>query len=121
MIIFLQASKVVEMEDKIGRELIGSEENEKTSLLKERESKEQIKNEFEEKMNVEKKRFQETLNSLRQEIERLQKERSKAINEISRKQEDVTKKVIDFVTLSFHCRGLVSIDAALVKEKLTNN
>ena len=83
------------MEDKIGSELVGSEGNEKTSLSKERESMEQIKNEFEGKMNVEKKRFQETLNSLRQEIERLQKEKSKAINEISRKQEDVTTQVND--------------------------
>ena len=95
MIIFPQASKVVEMEDKIGSELVGSEGNEKTSLSKERESKEQIKNEFEGKMNVEKKRFQETLNSLRQEIERLQKEKSKAINEISRKQGHITKQVND--------------------------
>ena len=83
------------MEDKIGSELVGSKGNEKTSLSKERESMEQIKNEFEGKMNVEKKRFQETLNSLRQEIERLQKEKSKAINEISRKQEDITKQVND--------------------------
>ena len=83
------------MEDKIGREVIGIGGIEKTSVLKERESKEQIKNEFEEKMNVEKKRFQETLNSLRQDIERLQKEKSKAMSEISRKQEDITKQVTD--------------------------
>ena len=83
------------MEDKIGREVIGIGGIEKTSVLKDRESKEQIKNEFEEKMNVEKKRFQETLNSLRQDIERLQKEKSKAMSEISRKQEDITKQVTD--------------------------
>ena len=83
------------MEDKIGREVIGIGGIEKTLVLKERESKEQIKNEFEEKMNVEKKRFQETLNSLRQDIERLQKEKSKAMSEISRKQEDITKQVTD--------------------------
>jgi flagellar hook-basal body complex protein FliE len=82
------------MEDKVGDESSGGEENEKLLFSKERESNEHIKNEFEEKMKVEKKRFQETLNSLRQEIERLQKERSKAMNEISTKQEDRVKQVI---------------------------
>ena len=92
-----QASKVAEMEDKIGNETTGSEENEKLWHLKERESKEEIKNEFEEKMKVEKKRFNETLNSLRQEIERLQKERSRAMNEISTKQGDLLKQVIIYL------------------------
>ena len=87
-------SKVVEIEDKIGNEMNASEENEKLWLLKEKESKEQIQNEFEEKMKVEKKRFQETLNSLRQEIERLQRERSQAISDISAKQEHRLKQVL---------------------------
>ena len=82
------------MEDKIGNEITGSEKNEKLWLSNEKESKEQIKNDFEEKMKVEKKRFQETLNSMRQEIERLQKERSKAMNEISTKQGYSLKQVI---------------------------
>jgi flagellar hook-basal body complex protein FliE len=82
------------MEDKIANEITGSEKNEKLWVSNEKESKEQIKNEFEEKMKVEKKRFQETLNSMRQEIERLQKERSKAMNEISTKQGDSLKQVI---------------------------
>jgi flagellar hook-basal body complex protein FliE len=82
------------MEDKIANEITGNGENEKLWLSNEKESKEQIKNEFEEKMKVEKKRFQETLNSMRQEIERLQKERSKAMDEISTKQGDSLKQVI---------------------------
>ena len=77
----------------MGNEINASEENEKLWLLKEKESKEQIQNEFEEKMKVEKKRFQETLNSLRQEIERLQRERSQAISDISAKQEHRLKQV----------------------------
>lgn len=88
-------SKVAEMEDKLRNEVTITEEVEKSkeSELKESESRQQIKNEFEEKMNVEKKRFQETLNSLRQEIERLQMEKSKAINGISKERERGFKEV----------------------------
>lgn len=76
-------------------EKIESEMSEKETLvvLKEAETKEQVKNEFEEKMKVERKRFQETLNSLRQEIERLQIERNEVMNEISKKQGDPLKQV----------------------------
>lgn len=86
-------SKVEEVEGKIGSEVIVNGDVEKSYTLKESESRQQIKNEFEEKMKLEKKRFQETLNSLRQEIERLQKEKSKAINGISMKQERGSKEV----------------------------
>ena len=86
-------AKVSELEDKLGSDFSASEENEKSWASREKESREEIKNEFEEKMKVEKKRFQETLNSLRQEIERLQRERGQIMREISTKKDDQPKQV----------------------------
>ena len=116
------AVKLKEMELCLERELsVYKESGHFRNFLKKQETREEIRNEFEEKLKQEKKNFQETLVSLRQEINRLQLERSRIFDEISRKSVDALNEGIPDYSDKFKIYEKIESDfkAKALSEKLT--